>query len=1150
MAVGDIRLSTNRYVRPGTYIGRVHQPAPGVLTGYPRFPAFVGKGNRLARESDSRHIRSRVYAETLNFPTSPPYRAPLDHDAANDQTLALLSKSSGEPVASNDWAFVESTTGSGTWDYVQINDIVFDQNAAYVIEYQSVDRAVLDPLQFDDLREIISCGNAEGISGYVEFEDFRVITTLTGDPNDADALVADSSNTYTSGGVSAVTKTPAGVKTGTFTPSGYTFDYSRSYVLTCTAAAGAVTAEFTVTVSADSGGNSQAPNQPAHSSLVTPATLQVAAASPAVVLSDNTNYKVGEKLPNWWVADGLTLTFVFGTGFDVGDVFTFDAYGPGLIEFSSAHDNTNQYSSVAAPVQGGNIVTTTDFSTGGTITVNGETNYDGEFDRTYTLVVDNVGGVPGARTCDILWTGYNELPFSEGSISLTEATASTLIQRLVEKDVYLDFVFGGEHDLADTTNAITAADCTTLASALILGANIRTTYNAHDADTGGAWHGGTGINTHQVSAVAPTDLASLRTFCLELQTDYAAHLADTATHVVADTVFTLNYTVTATSPIATLVNFLNDFKDQYAGHRVAMGFVEGDYWTMAALADRREYTAKDERSYTFDINAVAAPAGTSITTTYNAKTYEGGWSSLTLTGDGAGYYADPYLDLPDNIRLMLRNINGTERVAASDEFTFSAGCSDTVDWSLVRRETETIDDDDIQQDVAGNITGTPLVYYLILNETPTSLLRVKESVSGTALSYTWVTNTPYIYFASDPGVAVQVDYEWRGYEPDPGNSYFITANRKRISTEFNEAIRFLTVDDARLGLYPSASSNDLWIMAEIAFETSFFGGYFIQVASAADNEVFTIADYRTAIDASEAKDEISDLIVLNYFNALAYAKNSVEKMCDPFEGKQRLLWVGTPTGTEVGDDTTQDSLVYLARNTLQFSPQSQGKGNVILIANNQATRTQGLEDGSTTSLTLDGSFIAGHAAALTASFTDPADTILRKDIAAFDEVTMFPESEVGVLGGASIVYLNEKGSGLYEYGESHTVDTTEVALNEISARTQEHYVLKRIRREMNDALIGLVPPSPQAGVLMIQSQLVRSLGSMASANIIAPYGSDEGTERPISPTRDVYVYVDPLDARLYHFGYFFITRLPIKRLFGLYSVNTRFWDNRSLSAGN
>lgn len=1139
MAVGDIRLTTTRYVRPDVYIGRVQQPRPSTLTGNPRFPAAVGRGNRLARTADSRHTRSRVEGETLNFSTLAPYIAPLDHNAANDQTLAAVKDGNNQPLSLGSWRFTESVTGSGEYDQVQIDATVFNTQTTYSVDYQSVDRDVLDPLEFDDVREIIFVGDSEGIPGYQEFVDYRIITTLTGDSTDTDALVTDANNTYINGSVTPASVTKNGATVAVNSNTDYIWSYNRQYVFTAQNPAGVSpnrTIEFKVAVTAQSGGNSQNTNLPWHTSETEPVlAIQEGVNDTNCAIDDNTNYKVGDKLPGWWENDGIKLDFTFGAGnFTATDTFTFTAAGPGLVEFSSAHQNSNQFSTVATPSAASAN------TSGGRITVNTETDYNDAFDREYLLAVTAAAGAAPNRTATVRWTAYNELPFSEGQITLTEATPPTLTMNLLERQIYLDFTFGTEHALADTTNAVTAAAATSLATAHTLAADIKAEYNNHDANTGGVWHTA-GAGTHQVTAADSVDLATLRTLCLDLQAQYVAHLADTTMHVVADAIHALAYTVTASSDLATLVNFLNDLKTQYAAHRVSIGLEVDDYWTMRASADRREYTAKDDRDYDITVNTVNV--GTSVQITYNAKTYEGSWGTLTLLASG-GSYPDPFFDLPDNIRLMFRNID--TRYATGDKFTFSATSADLVDWTLVQRNTETITEGDIQQDVAGTITGVPLAWFIVLNETPTSILRVNESVSGTPLSYSWVTDTPYIYFSTDPGVDIQIDYEWRGAEPSPGNSYFITANRKRADIEFNEPIRYLTIDDAREGLYPSATTNHLWIAAEIMFETAFFGGYFIQVKSAADNEVYSIADYRNAIDATETKTEITDIIVLSYFDALGYAKNSVEQMNDPFEAKHRLLWVGTPIGTEVGDASTPGTLVYIARNTLQFSPNSQGKGTTILIANNEMTRTQALEDNTTTTLTLDGSYLAAHAAALTASFNDPAGTILNQSVAAFDEITLFTEREVQLLGDASTVYMNFRGTGVYEYGESITTDTTEVALNEISCRTLEHFVLRKVRQDLRP-LVGLVPPNQSAGALIIQNQLVQTLGGLAAANIIARYGSDVDAPRPISPTQDVFVYVDNTDARNYNFGYYFITRKPIKRMLGLYSADTRFWDNRSTS---
>ena len=172
------------------------------------------------------------------------------------------------------------------------------------------------------------------------------------------------------------------------------------------------------------------------------------------------------------------------------------------------------------------------------------------------------------------------------------------------------------------------------------------------------------------------------------------------------------------------------------------------------------------------------------------------------------------------------------------------------------------------------------------------------------------------------------------------------------------------------------------------------------------------------------------------------------------------------------------------------------------------------------------------------------------DITSFDSITDYSDSQIKLIGAASITYAINVGSGVYRWEESVTVDSTAPDLNEISAMTQKHWVTREVRRRMNDALIGVVPPSTTAGIVRIQSFLVETLDSIVSSGIIAPYGQELAipTVRPISPSSDTQVFSDENDRRLYHFRYFYNLRYPIKRLFGVYSVDRKFWDAASQAA--
>lgn len=94
---------------------------------------------------------------------------------------------------------------------------------------------------------------------------------------------------------------------------------------------------------------------------------------------------------------------------------------------------------------------------------------------------------------------------------------------------------GSVHGAADTTNVVTSADATDLASAITLANDIKTQYNAHRVLTAGGVHGAADT-TNPVTSANATDLATLITLINEIRTDYEAHRVLTAggVHGAAD----------------------------------------------------------------------------------------------------------------------------------------------------------------------------------------------------------------------------------------------------------------------------------------------------------------------------------------------------------------------------------------------------------------------------------------------------------------------------------------------------------------------------------------------------------------------------------------------------------------------------------------
>jgi len=1159
--IGTLRLTANQYLRPNGYIGYIFQPRPVTTSGQPRLPCYVAKGSRLALTKNLPVQRAFLKDVVLSFTSVPPHIASLLYEAIPDKTVAkVYTQTGGVVVPSGQWMFRESVPGSGTYDQVEISLTEFNRNYTYLIDYQSASRNVHDYIDIAKMRQVLAVGDAESQALYIENQNWRMITEVLGDVagGHTDALVRGTTNSGgAAGAVSTIVKTPGptvwdGTVTWNALNTAYNFKYALAYHLQCIATGGGApnrTATFRLTTTPLCGGNSQVyPLPPVlGSNKVFDFTVAENAGAGEVNYQLDTNYTS-------FFTDGLRLDFQFGVnGFEgnalpaLADLFDWSALGAQLIEIPSVYYNTNQFSTVTDPAESTNIVTGNPDSGTGRATLHVDTDYSGDWNREYYFeVLSIVAGPP--RTAVIGWVGWRETPCTSGTINLSEVTPTSLTKIPIEDDIYLNFEFGVHHLLPDPGNLLVAANANSLATAVVLATEVRTKYNSHDANGAALAHSIASL--HQIVAAAPATETDLITFCQEVFIDYSAHIIDSTQHPAIDTIWSLASTVTPTT-LAACITFLNDLKAKFNRHAIKNQFTVGDTWRVTAKAEWRYYTGKDDRDYT--LVATTVTPSDKVIFQWRTDQWEGGWGNVTAT------VADPYMVFADSLTLALRNWCAPAlpiQYVPLDEFTFGTVNDNLMDWTLRTRVTESIPSTDIRFDTFGNMTGVPLTYYVILSNTPDDVFRVRDASLGTILSYSWVHDTngeplPYISFGTaSPAVNVEVFYEYRGPEPDPSQFYFVTAKNLRADALYDVPLIYYTRDAADAALSPREVTNHAWIMADIAFDTAFFGCYVTQVKSASGDESYTDDDYKRSIDATEGVAGLSDLVVLSRFGVLGYSKLSVEKMSSPFKCKERLLWVGVPLGTPVGDVSTPNTIIYLAKNTLQFFGSSAGKGRIIEIANQWATRDVTLDDGTTIEVTLDGSFIAGYGAAKQAGFDSPIETILKTDCASFKTMATFGEETIPLLGDASVIFLDSVGSGIYRFGESHTVDKSSVDLNEISAMVQKDYVTKRIRTKIDDNLIGLVIPSPAAAIIQIQSFLTAELADIVSASFIAPYGSENipPTIRAISASSDTYVLQDQNDRRRYHIGYWYNLIYPIKWIMGLYSVDSKFWDNRNLAS--
>ncbi len=578
----------------------------------------------------------------------------------------------------------------------------------------------------------------------------------------------------------------------------------------------------------------------------------------------------------------------------------------------------------------------------------------------------------------------------------------------------------------------------------------------------------------------------------------------------------------------------------------ALNFVAGDIFSLEVKAPRMFYQAKDDREIRLDVSTVIIPGADEaiVNLSYATGTQEGGFGSASaemnlLTGTAAKVGE---IVLPDNISLYVRNmIRGNindASYAALDKFTSSVTSTEFIDWSLTQLAEEVREVTSFSTDVTGASTGIVGSKFAIVSNIYTAgSVVVVDADTNLPVGFFEVAGTRYIGFTSNPTAAVRISYEFRGAEPTPGQLYYISAKYKRPVSAYNKPTLILDPGEGRRFLSPAEVDNHLYIMNELAFKNNAPGIYVTQPFDGDGDGIITEVDVQAALDAHQSVSRITDLCLLSFFGNLSDALAVNERANDPFEKREQMLWVGAPIGTPIGDIDTENSLVFLARRTMQVSPQSPAQGTRILLAPTECRVDLKLDNGTVVNVTLDGSFVAGATSALVNSFADPAETILRKNVTGFTFVQTYSEPQDEILGGASITYMSDRGASVYRFEEDITIHDIAEEFQLINVTAQKQFVTKVVRRNMDEALVGVVPPSLQSGLAVIRTTLANILIGLLGRGLIAQYRDESGNNRDMNADVDVVVFKDEASETLFYFGYTFFVKSTIKRLFGLYQVN-------------
>jgi hypothetical protein len=339
-------------------------------------------------------------------------------------------------------------------------------------------------------------------------------------------------------------------------------------------------------------------------------------------------------------------------------------------------------------------------------------------------------------------------------------------------------------------------------------------------------------------------------------------------------------------------------------------------------------------------------------------------------------------------------------------------------------------------------------------------------------------------------------------------------------------------------LAPITTDNDLAIVSDIAFAQANppLAIAIVQVMDSDEDGRFSPADIDNALVGLSDVSFATDIVPVRLYDFWSKFLAFNVKACDPFAKREHIQYFGAPIGTPIGDASTEGSLVFIAKNTLQIFGKSYAHGTRILVGPRTARKTVTLSDGTITSVTLDGSFIAAATAAMIAGTPNYSTTLLKQSLFGFDYVETFGNSDNERLGEAGCIYFSNAGSGVYTFQEDQTVDKYAPEFHEILPMRTKQDVTRIVRDELDATAIGMVPDTRGDATATISARIMQVLINLVNRGITAPYQDANGNARTIN-SGDVKVFMDENDPTLYNFYYTFYTRFAIKRLFGLYSVN-------------
>lgn len=361
---------------------------------------------------------------------------------------------------------------------------------------------------------------------------------------------------------------------------------------------------------------------------------------------------------------------------------------------------------------------------------------------------------------------------------------------------------------------------------------------------------------------------------------------------------------------------------------------------------------------------------------------------------------------------------------------------------------------------------------------------------------------------------------WLGVkDPTDGATYYVTYTYTRPASDY----KYKEFDDYAVFTSDMGSPSPTNLTSLLSFVgvkqnlTPFWAT--VQVKSP-----YSYSDFVAAIELTKNRD-VQDIVCLTTDPTIhAYAKLFVNERSLPQNKKRRIAWNGTSTGVLPGDLNTAGTIsgyAYTLKN----------KRNIYV----SPTRAKVKYDDSVTKLSttvvVDGSFIAGAVAMYRSSILDPAAPLLGKQINGlefYDEDldVYFSDTNMNKMATAGVMVLHPV-LGVATIRDDLTTDQSDIFTKDINIITATDYVDTTTETKMNARFIGnkIVDQTKYLGD--VKNYLIKILRLLQTEEVVSSFD-----------IADIKVWIDPNAPTDILYSDSWVPIFVNKRIFGSYVLKT------------